>query len=137
MSVSEKIKCIDGRNKTRSFSLQCELLQLPRSPYYRPRDCQIEDEENFELKKLIDEEFLRYPFYGSLKMKGYLNRKAIHVNRKRIQRLMRLMALESVASKPNTSRQRIGHKVYHHLLKKCTRSRWFNSGKLKLSISLN
>ena len=106
MSVSEKVKCIDGRNKTLSISRQCELLQLPRSSYYRPRDCQIEDEENLELMRLIDEEFLRHPFYGSRKMKGYLNRKGIPVNRKRIQRLMRLMGLESIAPKPNTSRQR-------------------------------
>ena len=91
MSVSDKVKCIDGRNKTLSISRQCELLQLPRSSYYRPRDCQIEDEENLELMRLIDEEFLRHPFYGSRKMKGYLNRKGIPVNRKRIQRLMRLM----------------------------------------------
>ena len=95
MSVSEKVKCIDGRNKTRSISLQCELLQLPRSSYYRPRDCHIEDEENLELMRLIDEEFLRHPFYGSRKMKDYLNHKGIPVNHKRIQRLMRLMGLES------------------------------------------
>jgi putative transposase len=68
--------------------------------------------------RLIDEEFLRHPFYGSRKMTAYLNRKGIPVNRKRIQRLMRLMGLESVAPKPNTSRQRKGHKVYPYLLKK-------------------
>ena len=67
---------------------------------------------------LIDEEFLRYPFYGSRKMMVYLNRKGLSVNRKRIQRLMRLMGLESVAPKPNISRQRKGHKVYPYLLKK-------------------
>ena len=38
-------------------------------------------------------------------MKAYLNRKGISVNRKRIQRLMRLMGLESVSPKPNTSRE--------------------------------
>ena len=108
MSVSDKVKCIEGRNKSLSISRQCELLQLPRSSYYRPRDYQIEDEENLELMRLIDEEFLRHPFYGSRKMKGYLNRKGIPVNRKRIQRLMRLMGLESIAPKPNTSRQRNG-----------------------------
>ena len=71
-----------------------------------------------ELMRLIDEEFLRHPFYGSRKMKVYLSRKGISVNRKRIQRLMRLMGLESIAPKPNTSRQRKGHKVYPYLLKK-------------------
>ena len=118
MSVSEKVKCIDGNDKKLSIIRQCELLQLPHSSYYRPRDCHIEDEENLELMKLIDEEFLRHPFFGSRKMKVYLNRKGIPVNRKRIQRLMRLMGLESVAPKPNTSRQRKGHKVYPYLPKK-------------------
>ena len=61
-------------------------------------------------------EFLRHPFYGIRKMTAYLNRKGIAVNRN--QRLMRLMGLDSVAPKPNTSRQRKGHKVYPYLLKK-------------------
>ena len=105
MSVSEKVKCIDDNDKKLSISRQCELLQLPRSSYYRPRYYQVEDEENLELMKLIDEEFLRHPFYGSRKMTVYLNRKGLSVNRKRVQRLMRLMGLESIVPKPNTSRE--------------------------------
>ena len=96
MSVSEKVKCIEGRNKTLSISRQCELLQLPRSSYYRPRSSLAEGPYNLVLMSLIDEEFLRHPFYSSRKMKDYLNLRGIHVNRKRIQRLMRLMGLESV-----------------------------------------
>ena len=91
MSVSEKVKCIDGNDKKLSISQQCELLQLSRSSYYRPRYYQVEDEENLKLMRLIDEEFLRYAFYGSRKMKVYLNRRGFPVNRKRIQRLMRLI----------------------------------------------
>ena len=74
MSVSKKAKYIDDSDKDLCISRQCELLQLPRSSYYRPRYYQVEDEENLELMRLIDEEFLRYPFYGSRKMKVYLNR---------------------------------------------------------------
>ena len=118
MIVSEKVKCIGGRNKTLSISRQCELLQLPRSFYYRQRSSLTEWPENLELMRIINEEFLRHPFYGSRKMTVYLNRKGISVNRKRIQRLIRLMGLESVAPKPNTSRQRKGHRVYPFLLKK-------------------
>ena len=81
-------------------------------------DCHIEDEENLVLMRLIDEEFLRLPFYGSRKMKVYLSRRDFPVNRKLVQRLMRLMGLESIAPKPNTSRQRKEHKVYPYLLKK-------------------
>ena len=102
MSVSEKVKCIEGRNKKLSISRQCELLQLPHSSYYRPRSSLTEGSDNLVLISLIDEEILRHPFYGSRKMKDYLNLRGIHVNLKQILRLMRLMGLESVAPKPNT-----------------------------------
>ena len=118
MSVSEKVKCIDRNDKKLSINQQCELLQLPRSSYYRTRDCHIEDEENLELMRLIDEEFLRHPFYGSRKMKVYLSRRGFPVNRKRVQRLMRLKSLESIAPKLNTRRQRKKRKVSPYLLKK-------------------
>ena len=128
MSVSGKVKCIEGRNKKLSISRQCELLQLPRSSYYRPRSSLAEGSDNLVLMSLIDEEFLRHPFYGSRKMKDYLNRRGFPVNRKRIQRLMRLMDLESVAPKPNTSRQRKGHKVYPYLLKRSRLQRLIRCG---------
>ena len=63
MSVSEKVKCIDGNDKELCISRQCELMQLPRSSFYRPRDSHIESSDNLELMRLIDEEFLRQPFY--------------------------------------------------------------------------
>ena len=49
MSVTEKVKCIEGRNKTLSISRQCELLQLPRSSYYRPRSSLAEGPDNLVL----------------------------------------------------------------------------------------
>jgi putative transposase len=67
-----------------SISRQCELLQLPRSSYFRPRSYLAEGSDNLALMSLIDEESLRHPFYGSGKMKEYLNRKGIPANRKRI-----------------------------------------------------
>ena len=89
MSVSEKVKCIDGNDKKLSISRQCELLQLPRSSYYRPRSSLAEGSDNLVLMSLIDEEFLRHPFYGSRKMTAYLNRK-------RIQRLQRFFGVEKL-----------------------------------------
>ena len=84
MSVSEKVKCIEGRNEILSISRQCELLQLPRSSYYRPSSSLAKGPENLKLMRLIDEVFLRHPFYGSRQMTDYLNRKGIAVNCKRI-----------------------------------------------------
>jgi hypothetical protein len=46
------------------------MLQLPLSSYYRPRSSLAEGPDNLELKRLIDEEFLRHPFYASRKIKG-------------------------------------------------------------------
>ena len=82
MSVSEKVKCIDGNDKKLSISRQCELLQLPRSSYYRPRSSLAEGPDNLELMSLIDEEFLRHPFYGNRKMKDYLNRRGLRFAQK-------------------------------------------------------
>ena len=94
------------------MSQEWELLQLPCSSYYKPRSSLTESSDNLELMRRIDEEFLRHPFYDSRKMKVYLNLRGFPINRKWIQRLMRLMVLESVAPKPNSSRKRKGHKVY-------------------------
>ena len=54
----------------------CNSLALP---YYRPRSSLAKGPENLELMRLIDEEFLRHPFYGSRKMTAYLNCKGISV----------------------------------------------------------
>ena len=62
MSVSEKVKCIDGNDKKLSISWQCELLQLPRSSYYRLRSSLAEGSDNLVLMSLIHEVFLRHPF---------------------------------------------------------------------------
>jgi putative transposase len=118
MSIGEKIKCIDPKDSDLSISRQCDLLGLPRSSYYRPRASTFESNENLELMRLIDKEFLRHLFYGSRKMGDYLNCHGFPVNRKRVQRLMRLMGIESVAPKPNTNKPRREHKVYPYLLRK-------------------
>ena len=100
-----------------SVQRQCELLSLPRSSYYRACGPASESPENLELMRLIDEEYLRHPFYGSRKMRAYLQRQGHPVNRKRVRRLMRVMGLASVAPKPNTSAPHPEHKVYPYLLR--------------------
>ncbi len=61
--------------------------------------------------KLIDEQYLKTPFYGSRKMVISLNRIGHYVNRKRVQRLMRLMDIEAIYPKPNLSKRRQEHKT--------------------------
>jgi len=118
MSVSEKRICIQPEFSGLSIVRQCELLSLPRSSFYRgscePSRVSPEDQM---LMRLIDEEYTRHPFYGSRKIKVWLKLQGYKVNRKRAQRLMRIMGIQSIAPKPNTSAPRKEHKIYPYLLK--------------------
>jgi putative transposase len=107
---------IEPKHKVLSISRQCELIGLPRSSFYRSAIAG-ETEENLELMRLIDEEYTRHPFYGSRQMRNWLRRKGYKINRKRVQRLMRLMGIQSVAPKPNTSKPSKEHKIYPYLLR--------------------
>lgn len=60
----------------------------------------------------LDEQYLRTPFYGSRKLADVLK-----VNRKRIQRLMRLMGIEAVVPKKRTTWPGAGHRIYPYLLR--------------------
>ena len=108
---------IEPKHPHLSIVRQCELLNVSRATYYRNTDWASESAENLHLMRLIDEEFTRRPFYGSRKMRDYLRRLGHPVNRKRVQRLMRKMGLQSVAPRPNTSRPHPEHKVYPYRLK--------------------
>jgi len=66
---------------------------------------------------LIDQQYLRTPFFGSRQMTNWLQRQGYRVNRKRIQRLMRLMALQAIAPGPHTSRPHPAHAVYPYRLR--------------------
>jgi putative transposase len=98
-----------------SVRRQCELLGLNRSTwYYEPV---AESAENLALMRRIDEQYLRTPFYGSRRMAVWLQAEGQEVNRKRVQRLMRLMGLEAIYPKPRTTITGAGHKVYLYLLR--------------------
>ena len=107
---------IETDNKKLSVRRQCELLGLPRSSYYRNQAP--ETQENDELMRMIDEECTRHPFLGSRRMRDYLRRQGLNVNRKRVRRLMRVMGLASIAPQKRTSVPAPGHKVYPYLLRK-------------------
>lgn len=104
-----------------SMRRQCELLRLNRSSLYY--EAVPTDPEELELMRELDELHLKYPFYGSRKLTQTLKLSGRIVNRKRVQRLMRVMGLESMAPKPNTSRAHPGNPVYPYLLKNLVISR--------------
>jgi len=67
--------------------------------------------------KLIDRQYTKTPFYGSRRMRNHLRRADYKINRKRVQRLMRLMGLEAIYPKPRTSIPNKAHKIYPYLLR--------------------
>jgi len=101
-----------------SIAAQCELLGIPRSSYYY--EPVPESQENLRLMRLIDQQYLATPFYGSRRMCQHLVRAGHSVNRKRVQRLMRLMGLEGLFPGRKTSIPAAGHKVYPYLLRGLT-----------------
>ena len=97
-------------------SRQCALPQVPRSSaYYAPNTT--ESPENLALMRLIDEQYLRTPFYGYPRMTWWLNGRGHEVNAKRVARLMRVMGLQAAMPGPHTSRPHPQHRIYPYLLR--------------------
>jgi len=106
---------VDQADRALSVRQQCELLGLSRSSYYY--EPATESAENLALMALIDREYTAHPFQGSRRLTAWLRGEGHAVNRKRVQRLMRLMGLEAVYPKPRLSVIGTGHKVYPYLLR--------------------
>jgi putative transposase len=106
---------IDWKCPELSVRRQCELLRLSRSGMYYEPVATSPDE--LALMRRIDEIHLKYPFYGSRKVSLELRNEGREANRKRVQRLMRLMGLEAMAPKPKTSEPHPEHVVYPYLLR--------------------
>jgi putative transposase len=90
---------------------------VARSWVYRAATGAALDELDLTLLRLIDAEYTRRPFYGSRRMVLYLAEQGHTVNRKRVQRLMRVLGLAGMAPGPSTSRPHPEHKIYPYLLR--------------------
>ena len=118
MSRPERLALVDHDDQAMPVVAQCQLLKVARSTlYYRPAPVSADD---LAVMRRIDELYLASPFYGSRRMTAVLRREGWAVNRKRVRRLMRVMALEAIYQKPNTSRKHPDHKVYPYLLRDLT-----------------
>ena len=94
---------------------QCELLDLPRSTFYHvPK---VVSDEELELMRLIDRCHMKHPFYGSRRVRDWLEDQGHKVNRKRVQRLMQTMGIAALYPKRNLSKANRAHKVYPYLLR--------------------
>jgi len=106
---------IDSQYPGISILQQCDMLKISRSSvYYKRKGVKKED---LELMRIIDKQYLKTPVYGSRSMRNYLRRLGYNINRKRVQRLMRLMGLEAIYPKPKTSKPHPEHKIYPYLLR--------------------
>lgn len=116
MSGETRMGWLD-REAELALARQCELAGVARATYYGRQAPSEESEEDLQLCRMIDEEYTRRPFYGSRRMVVYLARQGYAVNRKRVQRLMRVMGLAGMALGPATSVKHPDHKVYPYLLR--------------------
>lgn len=94
---------------------QCRLLKVSRSSVYDQRTV-VPDEE-LSLMRQLDEIHLARPFLGSRRIVDELKDRGLTVNRKRVQRLLRVMGIRALYPKPNTSKAAKGHAIYPYLLR--------------------
>ena len=112
--MTERKAIVDKLHKI-PITRQCQILELNRSSfYYRAKEV---SESDLRLMRQIDEFHTDRPFYGSRRIRDWFEDQGLVVNRKRIQRLMRLMGIQALFPKKKTSRPGKGHKVYPYLLR--------------------
>jgi len=113
MSISER-KTKVNRYHALPVSRQSKVLDISRSSAYRmPADTNNDD---VDLMRKLGE-LQRHPFKGSRRLRDELwDVHNLHVNRKRVQRLMRIMGIRVLAPSAKTTRPNQQHKVYPYLL---------------------
>ncbi len=99
-----------------SVRRQCEIIALPRSTFdYKAVPA---DNDTLRLMHAIDALAVRFPYWGSRTVVLELRSQGWVINRKRIQRLRRVMRIESLALKPSTTMPNKAHEKYPYLLRK-------------------
>lgn len=115
--MTEKRAMVEPNHSELSVKKQCELLELARSSYYyKPAQ---ESELNLQIMRLIDEHYMSNPSWGVPRMTSWLNHSHnIRVNKKRVERLMKLMGLRGIVPrrKKHTSLRASEHRVFPYLL---------------------
>jgi putative transposase len=115
MSTPDRRARLDRAHRVLSIRRQCQLLGVARSGVYRtPAPA---NDNDLALMRRIDELFTAWPFLGSRRMARMLRGDGPAINRKRVQRLMRLMGIAAVGPKPRTSTPAPGHRIFPYLLR--------------------
>ena len=113
--MAERKKKVDRAHEL-PINRQCLALDISRSSAYRkPAGVSADD---IDLMRKLDELHLRRPFKGSRRLRDDLwDNYNLQVNRKRVQRLMRLMGIRALHPGAKTTRPNPKHKVYPYLLR--------------------
>ena len=115
MSPACRRQMVDREHSKLLIVRQCALLGVTRSSiYYRPK---MASEEDMSPMGDIDRQYLETPFYGSRRMKAWLDPQGMPVSQKRVQRSMRVMGLRAIYRRPRTSQPAPEHRVYPYLLR--------------------
>src|SRR5277367_3027499 len=101
LSLDRRRNMIDPGHPRLSIVRQCELAAISRAAFYR--EPTAETEATLRLMRLIDEQFLETPWYGSRQMARHLRRNGWCVGRHRVRRLMSKMGLAPIYQRPKTS----------------------------------
>ena len=104
--------------KEPSIRRQCALVDIHRSTWYSQSPVTPVRGGDVQTMNRIDEIYTEHPEYGSRRVTVTLNQQhRLGVNRKRVQRLMRIMDIAGCMPGPNTSKPAPENKVYPYLLR--------------------
>ncbi len=98
-----------------SIVRQAQVLDISRSStYYTPQPV---PEADLALMRIIDRLHLEHPFAGARMLRDLLRLRGFLIGRKHVATLMRMLGIEALYRKANTSKRHPGHKVYPYLLR--------------------
>ena len=121
MSPERRRGLVQRSHRRLSVTRQCKLLGISRtSVSYRRKPTAQTD---LELMAAMDRQYLETPYYGSRRMRAWLQTQGHCVNRKRVRRLMRVMGLVALYQRPRTSKPLPTAPKHPYLLRELTITR--------------
>ena len=116
MTTAERLQRVEREHPVVPITRQCAWLGVPRSSVYYQGKPAVSDDD-LALMRRLDTLHIQHPFLGSRRLRDRLERDGVLANRKRIQRLMRVMGIETLYPKRKTSAPGAGHRIYPYLLR--------------------
>lgn len=106
---------IDTKHPKLSVRKQAKMLDVNRNRL-KPRQQKLTSADHKIMSKL-DEIYMESPFYGQRKLRLELHDHGYKIGRKRVRRLMKIMGIEALVPKPNTSKPNKANHIYPYLLR--------------------